>query len=148
MNDRYESIRRFMVDKVPFNKVLGLELISLEDGVATMRIPFREELLGDVSRPAIHGGVVSALIDVVAGTALLTQVPVGDRLSTVDLRVDYLRPAGKAELIASAQVIRIGNRVGVAHVSVMGSDPAVQVAEGRAVYQIKRSSNLEPKTGL
>ena len=90
LNARFEVIRHFMTEQVPFNKVLGIELVDLGEGTAKMVIPFRKELVGDPFRPAIHGGVVSALADVAGGTALLTQIKAGERLSTIDLRIDYL----------------------------------------------------------
>ena len=105
-----------------------------------MEIPYREELLGDASRPALHGGVISSLIDVVGGTALLTCVNKGDRLSTLDLRVDYLGPAGKDDLIAEATVLRVGSRAGVVKVRVVSGPDEKHVAEGTGVYQIKRQS--------
>ena len=138
---RFEVIRHFMTEQVPFNKVLGIELVSLGEGSATMVIPFRKELLGDPFRPAIHGGVVSALADVVGGTALLTQIKPGERLSTIDLRIDYLRPSGEETLTADAEVIRVGNRVGVVRIQVWSGEERHHVAEGTGVYQVKR---LEP----
>ena len=143
LEQKYESIRLFMEHQVPFNQVLGIQIQEIRDGFAAMHIPFRDTLIGDTSRPAIHGGVLSALADVVAGTALLTQLEMGDRLSTVDLRIDYLRPAGKADLRGEATVSRIGNRIGVARVAIYGSDPEELVGEGSAVYQIKRSQKTE-----
>jgi len=135
---RFEAIRRFMTEMVPFNQVLGIELTQLGEGTASMVIPFRKELLGDPLRPAIHGGVVSALADVAGGTALLTKIRPGERLSTIDLRIDYLRPAGEATLTAEAEVLRVGNRVGVVRIQVLSGPERHHVAEGKGVYQVKR----------
>jgi len=137
--ERLEAIRHFMTYEVPFNRLLGIEITQLEQGEASMSIPYREDLLGDSTRPALHGGVISSLIDVVGGTALLTAVEKGDRLSTLDLRVDYLRPAGKSELTAKASVLRVGKRAGVVQIRVTSGDDKVHVAEGTGVYQIKRA---------
>ena len=139
LKDRLEAVRHFMEKEVPFNALLGIQLVALECGSAEMRIPYRPELLGDAARPALHGGVTSALIDVTGGTALLTQVQPGDRLSTIDLRIDYLRPAGKADLIARAEVLRLGNRVGVVKIQAFSGTNEEHIAEGTAVYQVKRS---------
>ena len=137
---KFNAIRHFMTHEVPFNRFLGLAITHLDTGQATMTIPYRDDLLGDASRPALHGGVISSLIDVVGGTALLTCVNKGDRLSTLDLRVDYLRPAGKDDLIAEATVLRVGSRAGVVKVRVVSGADEKHVAEGTGVYQIKRQA--------
>src|SRR5689334_3169644 len=78
---------------IPFNRFLGVEATHLERGRARMEIPFREELIGDWMRPALHGGVISMLADTAGGIAVWTALenPIS-RVSTIDLRVDYLRP--------------------------------------------------------
>lgn len=136
----YAKVREFMATGIPFNAVLGIVLEQLTKGHAVLRIPFRDELIGDPFRPAIHGGVISALIDTAGGAAMFSVVNLSDRCSTVDFRVDFLRPAGKADLIATADVLRIGNRMGVTRVTVVGCDPPVVVAEGMCVYNVRRES--------
>ena len=124
--------------QVPFNRYLGLKLEEVEEGRITARVPFKEELVGDIFRPAIHGGVIAALIDALGGATLFTMVDMNDRISTVDMRVDYLLPAGKEDLIARARVLRTGNRVGVVDVEVLSGDPARRVATGKVVFNIRR----------
>ena len=68
-----------------------------------LQLPYRAELIGDASRPALHGGVISTLIDVAGGFAVWTQLAgVEDRVSTIDLRVDYLAPGAPEALVAEA----------------------------------------------
>ena len=50
------AIERFFAEEIPFNRYLGLRLVSLERGVARVLLPFRPELVGDPMRPALHGG--------------------------------------------------------------------------------------------
>ena len=79
-------------------------------------IPFCEDLIGDARRPAIHGGVISTLGDVCAGVAVWTRCKLDDRIATIDLRVDYLRPATAHDLYAEATERLLGNWVGNAQV--------------------------------
>ncbi len=132
------KVVEFMGQGIPFNRWLGIEIVEFGGGEARLRIPFRDELIGDPFRPAIHGGVIATLVDMAGGAAVFTKVALGDRLSTIDLRVDYLRPAGKAALEAHARVIRIGNRVAVARVHVEGNDPREEVAQGVCVFSVRR----------
>ena len=104
-----EGLKDFMHDKVLFNKFLGLRVIELGDGQATMVAPFREEFIGDPFRPALHGGVISTLLDTTGGLAVFTSLDdIRDRTSTVDLRVDYLRPGRKEDVHARARIVRAG----------------------------------------
>jgi uncharacterized protein (TIGR00369 family) len=81
--------------------------------------------------------VISALADVAGGLAAWSALGPGESVSTVDLTVDFLEPAGLgAPLRAEAELLRRGNRV--CHVRMRISQGAVVVAEGRAVYNIHR----------
>jgi uncharacterized protein (TIGR00369 family) len=104
-----------------------------------LELPFRSEFIGDAARPALHGGVISTLTDTCGGLAVWSKVGLGDRISTIDMRVDYLAHGLPEALLAEGRVIRVGNRVGVADIRCyQPGDPARTVATGRAVYNIKR----------
>ncbi len=139
-----EFVRRFMAEMVPFHRVLGVEVDHLEPGFAALSVPYRPELIGDPDRPALHGGVLSALADACGGAAVWTAVGDGDRVSTVDLRVDYLRPARLERVRAEARVARVGNRVAVTRIVLMhpeSANPTESVAEAMGVYSVKRASD-------
>jgi len=140
--DTFDLLKAFMEEQIPFNAHLGLRCVSLGEGTARLEIPFREALIGDPFRPALHGGVISMLADTCGGAAVFSLFDdVRDRTSTVDLRVDYLRPGRKETLVAEAEVIRAGNRVAVVDVVVFhpGSEDE-PVATAKAVYNLRRAS--------
>ncbi|MDP3278996.1 MAG: hotdog fold thioesterase [Deltaproteobacteria bacterium] len=135
------QVRRFMSELVPFNAFLGIEVDALTSGHATLSLPFRVEFIGDSTRtpPALHGGLIATLLDTCGGAAVWSTVQPTDKVSTIDMRVDYLRPGRSERLIAEAQVIRSGNLVGVTAMRAYHpSDPTHTIAEGRGVYNIKR----------
>ncbi len=151
-----EAVRQFMEESVAFNRFLGFRLVHLAPGEATMSMPFFDHLVGDPVRPALHGGTISSLIDTAAGAAAFTCIEPGDKLSTLDLRVDYLRPAALVETLAEARVVRAGGRVSVARVQVFQQATAGNesreaaegevdgrrlVAEGVAVYAVRRATS-------
>lgn len=113
-----------------------MKVEHLEEGLARIMLPFREEFLGDPFRPALHGGVLSSLIDVAGGLAVLTRLSTGELCHTIDMRVDYLRPGRPVDMVAEGRVVRIGNRTGFAHVRVEQEEQLV--AEGRTVYNLRR----------
>ena len=137
---RYAPLVQFIEQGIPFNAHLGLTVELLDDGRAVLRVPWAQHLVGDVFRPSVHGGVTSMLIDTAGGCCCFTRLmDPADRASTVDLRVDYLRPGRQELLRGQGRVMRMGNRVGVAdmHVSSV-AEPDRVIASGKGVYNISR----------
>lgn len=133
-----EIIRQFMEEHIPFNRFLGMKLGAVSKGFASIHLAFRDELVGDPFKPALHGGVISALADTVGGCAVFTVIEAGARCSTIDLRVDYLRPGRLEDIRAQAEILRVGGRVAVAKIDVFHADPATPIAAAMGVYAIKR----------
>jgi len=136
----FKALADLIENGVPFQKMLGIRVSEIAAGRVKLFIPFREELIGDTRRPALHGGVLSTLADLCAGFAVWSCGHLNDRIATIDLLVDYLRPAAAQDLYAEATVKLLGNRVGNAHVVLWSKEtPDQYVAEGRGVYNIRRS---------
>jgi uncharacterized protein (TIGR00369 family) len=132
-----DDVVRVMEEMVPFNRLLGIRGESATEGRCVLRLPVKGDLVGDPRRPAIHGGAISSLMDTAGGVAAWSALGDDESVSTVDLSVDYLEPAGlDGDLRADAQLIRKGNRV--CHVRISVTQGAVLVAEGRAVYNVHR----------
>jgi uncharacterized protein (TIGR00369 family) len=115
----------------PYQRFLGLELMRYEEGLVEIRMPFREEFLREDSSDWLHGGIISALIDIAGDYAVYSKT--GGDVATVDLRIDYLRPAKCGRLTAIARTIKVGRRVSMADVEVKDEQGQV-VAIGRGVY--------------
>jgi len=122
-------------DHSPFMRFLGLQLVRAEEGSVEIRLPFREEFLRSDGSDWLHGGVVSSLADIVGDYAVITKTGAG--VPTIDLRVDYLRPARRGDLVATGRTLRVGRTVSVADVEIRDSYGTV-VAVGRAVYASPR----------
>ncbi|MEW6282246.1 MAG: hotdog fold thioesterase [Candidatus Eremiobacterota bacterium] len=137
----HERLTRFFEEEILFNRFLGLKVDHLEEGFARLRLPYRQEFLGDPFRPSLHGGVLSSLIDVAGGLAVLSRLHPGEMCHTIDMRVDYLRPGRPVDMVAHARVVRLGNRTGFAHVRVEQEDSLI--AEGRTVYNLRRRRQAE-----
>jgi uncharacterized protein (TIGR00369 family) len=143
--DRHRALVDWFERGIPFNRHLGLRVDALERGRCVLRIPWQDCLIGDPGRPAVHGGVTSMLADTAGGAACFAMLDdEADRVSTVDLRVDYLRPGGNDDLVCTAVVVRMGNRVAVARMEVHcgstqpDSATARPIATGQGVYNIVR----------
>lgn len=138
----YAAFKDLIENQIPFNRHVGIKLLALEKGLCRLGIPFSEALVGDTRRGAIHGGVISTIIDTCGGFAVWAASGIDDRISTIDMRVDYLKPAIGCNLVAEGHVKLLGNRVGNAHVLVHAEDhPDTVLAEGRAVYNIRKATH-------
>ena len=137
-----EGVRRFMDEEIPFNKVLGIRAGRVERDFVELILPFKRELLGNAHKGALHGGVLSSLADAAGGAAVFAAADLGDVISTIDLRIDYLQPAWGLTTVAEARVVRMGGRVGVARIQLFqipaDAGDRVQVAESTAVYNVRR----------
>jgi uncharacterized protein (TIGR00369 family) len=133
-----EVLRQVMEELIPFNRVLGVRVVAIEPGRVELEIPFREELIGDPMRRAVHGGVISALADTAGGCAVWSALDEPHaRVSTIDMRIDYLRPGRPETLLAEATVVRIGRRVGVCDMRVYHPGArAESIATGKGVYNV------------
>jgi uncharacterized protein (TIGR00369 family) len=119
------------VDDSPFHRLIGLELVRAEDGEVELRLGWREEFRRADGSDWYHGGIISALIDIAGDFAIASKL--GRWVPTIDLRVDYLRPAREGALVALAHAVKVGKTVGVADVELRNGEGTV-VAVGRAAY--------------
>lgn len=127
---------------IPFNRFLGMRCIEVGNGRAVTELPFRPELVGNPEIPALHGGAMSSILDTTGGLAVWSKARPDDRVSTIDLRVDYLRPGRAEPLVVVAEVVRLGNRVGVATLRAYHRAAEDRtIAAGMGVYSVKRNGD-------
>jgi len=97
------------LDAVPFAKLLGLELDTIEPGLAVMSLRIRQELKQNSG--VVHGGAIASLIDTAMAFAIIPLLAEGERTTTVDLTINYLLPLTSGRATATARVLRAGRRV-------------------------------------
>lgn len=94
LNDAAPDQRQqYFVGIVPHSHALGIRYVEHTPGRVIFDLPYRDDLVGDPSTGVIHGGVITTLVDACCGQAVLTKLPAIRRIATLDLRIDYLRPA-------------------------------------------------------
>lgn len=145
-----EILHDIFEERVPFNKALGMKIVSLDPAAPVIRIEMRPDLVGNFMRGILHGGVISAVLDVSCGVGAMlgvlekhsgqvepleTQIGRFKRLSTIDLRVDYLRPGAGAWFLAKAEIIRAGSRVAVVR-SELRNDSDELIAAAVGAYSV------------
>ncbi len=97
------------LDHVPFAKLLGIEIDSVEPGHAVLSMRVRDDL--KQNHGIAHGGSVAALIDSAMAIAIMPMLAENERTTTVDLTIHYMRPLTEGTARASARVVRAGRRV-------------------------------------
>jgi uncharacterized protein (TIGR00369 family) len=140
------ALTELFEQKVTFNRTLGLKVLRLWPGPTQFRFQMRADLVGSYPHGRLHGGVISAALDAVAGMAMMVALtekhcdePADQamhrfpRLGTIDLRVDFLRPGVGAHFTAGAEVLRLGGRVGTAQMR-LDNDQGQLIATGSAAY--------------
>lgn len=133
---------------IPFNRVLGVEIESLDPTGPRIRFPMRPQLVGHPLYGRLHGGVISSVLDATAGFALLCALaekhnnePVDhlimrfSRMGTIDLRIDYLHPGMGKHFIGHGKVTRLGGRIGSVQMR-LENDTGTLIATGAAAYII------------
>lgn len=124
---------------IPHHQAIGLDVLSADETVARMRMGYDPRFIGDPDTGAVHGGLVTTMMDATGGLAVLAQVPQGTPVATLDLRLDYLRAAAAgATLIGEVQCFKVTPNVaftrGTAYEEGNPDDP---VANFIATYMIK-----------
>lgn len=137
------QIQRTFEQGIPFNRVLGLRVDSLDPKAPRLKFNMRPELVGNPDRQILHGGVISAVLDVTGGLAIAMALtggkagaaaaPLFPNIGTIDLRIDYLRPGRGLYFVATGRVVRLGGRVAVVHMELV-NDTEEQIATGSAAY--------------
>ena len=148
--DAVLTIVRDVYERLPFNRLLGLEVDHLELDRAGFRFTKREELVGNFVQGILHGGVISAVLDTTGGmmatvSALGRMLENGSskeemaasfaRYGTIDMRVDYLRPGRGERFLSTATIMRTGRRVAVTRME-LTNDAGNLIAVGTGAYSI------------
>lgn len=140
-----ELFQNIIEEFIPFHKVIGFKLIEVRENFASLLIPYKPELIGDPRRRSIHGGVIATAMDAVGGAAGITTLKhYEDKLSTIDLRVDYLAPGIAKDLICEGTIVKSGNKVIFTRMIAYHDSPENIIAEGRGVYSVTRVSHTKP----
>ncbi len=97
---------------IPHCRLLGMRLEEVRRGSGMMSVEWDRKLVGNPRTRVVHSGVVTALLDTLCGLVVMASVPEGTPLATLDLRIDYLRPATPEQTIrATAECYKITTSV-------------------------------------
>jgi uncharacterized protein (TIGR00369 family) len=95
--------------RVPYARLLGIEIVSLARGEAVLSMPVRPDLTR--MEGILHGGALASLMDSASAFAVLTLLEPGEQTLTVDLTLHFMRPVSEGLVEARGRVLRAGRRV-------------------------------------
>ena len=140
--------RRYFERETPFNGLMGLTLDAFEPTGVTSRLPMRPDLVGHRPTHRVHGGAISATLDVTGGFAIMAAMAVRhpletlaqlvarfSKISTIDLHVNYLNVGIGNHFLIHATVLRLGSRVATTRMEFMNADGKL-LASGSGAYMV------------
>jgi uncharacterized protein (TIGR00369 family) len=140
MDDRRKKFASMLIAALPHSRALGMALVEIGEGVVEIRMPYSERLVGDPATGVIHGGAVSALMDTCAGAAVLSHPTGAQSTATLDLRIDYMRPATPGQAIcARAECYHVTKSVAFVRATAFDDDRDRPVAAATAAFTIERA---------
>ena len=132
-----EKLNQAFTAFVPHNAALGMRIVDYEAGVAVIELPYSLELVGHPDTGVLHGGVITSLIDATSGAAVYMKLGQPVPIATLDLRIDYLKPAapGRA-VLARATCYRLTRNVGFTRAVAYHDDPDDPIASSAGAFMI------------
>ena len=134
-----KSIMEWMKNHNHFWSLLGMEIVEMKKGWAKIRLPFAEKLANGVG--VAHGGAIFSPADSAVGMALVGMLKKDETISTLEMKINYLKPFKNGEIVAAARIIHKGNQTAIGDVEVRDENDSL-IAKGLATYAIvKKSGN-------
>ncbi|HUS67961.1 MAG TPA: PaaI family thioesterase [Kofleriaceae bacterium] len=133
---------------VPHNRALGLEMVALEDGEARMRLPYSLDLVGNPESGVLHGGAISSLMDACCGASVFMKLRSPVPIATLDLRIDYLRPAEAGrDVLAHGVCFRVTRNVAFVRGVAYHEDEDDPVAAATGAFMLATPARRAAKPG-
>ncbi|MFN2427262.1 MAG: PaaI family thioesterase [Candidatus Binatia bacterium] len=123
------------VSLIPYARLLGVRLEESEAGLVCV-MPFRDDLVGNIVLPAVHGGVVGAFLELTALLQLVEIVGEERVARPINFSIDYLRSAGPRDTYGRAEIVKHGRRIANVRVLAWQDDPNKPVAAGTGNFTL------------
>jgi uncharacterized protein (TIGR00369 family) len=116
-----------LFEMVPYAQFLGVQF-ELKGDELTAILPFKDALIGNPVLPALHGGVVGAMMELTAVAQIFLTQGTGKIPKTIDISIDYLRSGRPVATFARAHVTKLGRRIANVRVEAWQANRADPIA--------------------
>lgn len=138
MTDQKARIARQFIESIPHSRALGMRLFEIGEGTAGIEMDYDPRFVGDPQTGVIHGGAVSALMDTCGGAAVMSHPRAPGGTATLDLRIDYMRPATPGQKIrATATCYHVTRSVAFVRAVATDDDEDRPVASATGAFTIR-----------
>jgi uncharacterized protein (TIGR00369 family) len=129
-----------LMSGIPHAREIGMRLHRSAQGRAVLSVAYDQKLVGDPVSGVLHGGVVTALLDTACGAAVMSMPGKLRGTATLDLRIDYMRPASVGQTVyAAAECYRMTRSIGFARAVAYHDDPADPIASAAGAFMLERT---------
>ncbi len=129
-----------MFQFTPQARALGLECTRIVKGRVWGKAPYREELIGDSEKRVIAGGVLTTFLDQLSGAAAISAMEEPTTVATIDLRIDYMRPAERGrDVLAEAHCYKLGKSVAFVRAVAYEQTPDNPIAHASSAFMVNSS---------
>ena len=133
---KLKLVRGFSAN-VPHNKSLGIWIEDMQRAVALFRLPYDAKIVGNPDTGVIHGGAITALLDGASGAAVFAALEEFVPIATLDLRIDYLRPAESGrDVMARATCYKMTRNVAFTRAVAYHDDEADPIAHSVGTFMV------------
>lgn len=122
---------------VPHNRALGIRVIQVTPTEAVFELPYDAKLVGNPDTGTLHGGAITALLDGCSGAAVFASLTTYVPIATLDLRIDYLKPAEPGKpVIARASCYKLTRNVAFTRAVAYQGDPDDVIAHSVGTFML------------
>ena len=135
--ERLVHFRSQPENQSPFAVYIGLKILDIDKGEATVSVPYAEHLAGNSLTGILHGGIITTTLDAVCGLSVIAALGKPTTIATLDLRIDYLKPATpKEDVFAYGHCYKVTRNVCFVRGIAYQSDKSKPIANATATFMI------------
>ncbi len=135
-----------LLEAIPHSRALGMRIIEAVDGKSLMRVPWRDDLVGNPETGVLHGGVITAVLDNASGIAVTSAMGEWRPMATLDLRIDYMKPSTPGQdLLAAAHCHKVTKSIAFVRGVAYHDSPDDPIATTVATFMISPNRPSDSK---